>query len=174
MSGKGGAGAGHCMWANEWEIGVVCRLCLKLTSVTTYPRWCKKLKRDIFKLSFALRTLGLTCLVLDQQAKDPDHRFVKVATGKMCCFKFEILMVISALSRQRWAIQKRADLGGMFFSRGADVSTTTCSSASLAQPSWASLLSRRFLKRSANCGKYNGKVKYKSVRAVLLDFILWK
>ena len=38
VSGKGGAGAGHCMWANEWEIGVVCRLCLKLTSVTTYPR----------------------------------------------------------------------------------------------------------------------------------------
>merc|ERR550517_622599 len=48
VSGKGGAGAGHCMWANEWEIGVVCR------------------------------KLGLTCLVLDQQAKDPDHRFVKV------------------------------------------------------------------------------------------------
>ena len=26
VSGKAGAGAGHCMWANEWEIGVVCRL----------------------------------------------------------------------------------------------------------------------------------------------------
>ena len=38
VSGKGGAGAGHCMWANEWEIGVVCRLCSKLTSITTYPR----------------------------------------------------------------------------------------------------------------------------------------
>jgi len=48
VSGKAGAGAGHCMWANEWEIGVVCR------------------------------KLALTCLVVDQQAKDPDHRFVKV------------------------------------------------------------------------------------------------
>ena len=44
VSGKGGAGAGHCMWANEWEIGVVCRLCSNLTSITTYYRLCKRLK----------------------------------------------------------------------------------------------------------------------------------
>ena len=33
------AGAGHCLWANEWEIGVICE------------------------------ALGIRCLVIDQQAK---------------------------------------------------------------------------------------------------------
>ena len=39
--------------------------------------WCMKYVLVKFRSGF--RKLGLTCLVLDQQAKDPDHRFVKVA-----------------------------------------------------------------------------------------------
>ena len=31
-----------------------------------------------FKNEIVLRKIGLICLVLDQQAKDPDHRFIKV------------------------------------------------------------------------------------------------
>ncbi|XP_023322549.1 uncharacterized protein LOC111696962 [Eurytemora carolleeae] len=47
VCGKG-AGAGHCIWANEFEIGVLCN------------------------------KLGLSCLIVDMQASSLDSRFISV------------------------------------------------------------------------------------------------
>ena len=54
-----GAGAGHCLWANEYEMVVVCS------------------------------ALGVTCLIIDQQARQESHRYVKL--GKENCQRFIIL-----------------------------------------------------------------------------------
>jgi len=48
VTGKG-AGAGQCLWANEFEIGVLCRI------------------------------LKLTCLIVDMQARDLNSRFISVS-----------------------------------------------------------------------------------------------
>lgn len=47
-----GAGAGQCLWANEWEIGVVCK------------------------------ALNIVCLIIDNQAKDKENRFVRVGRNR--------------------------------------------------------------------------------------------
>jgi len=47
VPGKG-AGAGHCLWANEFEIGVICK------------------------------ALNINCLILDLEAREKNNRFVKV------------------------------------------------------------------------------------------------
>jgi len=46
-----GAGAGQCLWANEWEIGLVCS------------------------------KLNIVCLIIDNQAKEKENRFVRVGEG---------------------------------------------------------------------------------------------
>ena len=54
-----GAGAGHCLWANEYEIGVVSS------------------------------ALDVTCLIIDQQARQETSRYVKL--GKATSERFIIL-----------------------------------------------------------------------------------
>merc|ERR1712098_183172 len=46
-----GSGAGQCVWANEWEIGVVCT------------------------------ALNIVCLIIDNQAKEKENRFIRVGEG---------------------------------------------------------------------------------------------